>query len=215
MKDPYSILGVSPSASEEQIKIAYRKLAKKYHPDNYQDSPLAQSASEKMKEINEAYDTINHERKNRNNSSNTYSAYGYSSNSNYSNYSGATSTKYADVRNLIKNGRIADAELILDGVQMPNKDGEWHFLKGTILLKKGWSEEAHNHFRTACDMDPNNFEYRQALNHVEGRRSGAYGGYNTAYPNAGSNVGCCNICSGLLCADCCCECCGGDFISCC
>ena len=59
MSDPYSVLGVKPDASDEEIKRAYRELARKYHPDNYQNNPLADLAEEKMKEINEAYDTIN------------------------------------------------------------------------------------------------------------------------------------------------------------
>lgn len=63
MSDPYQVLGVSPSASDEEVKTAYRNLAKKYHPDNYADSPLADLASEKMKEINEAYDSIMRMRK--------------------------------------------------------------------------------------------------------------------------------------------------------
>ena len=58
MKDPYQVLGVSPSASDQEIKKAYRDLARKYHPDSYVDNPLAELAQEKMKEINEAYDTI-------------------------------------------------------------------------------------------------------------------------------------------------------------
>ena len=58
MNDPYKVLNVSPSASDEEVKKAYRDLARKYHPDNYHDNPLADLAQEKMKEINEAYDTI-------------------------------------------------------------------------------------------------------------------------------------------------------------
>ena len=62
MKDPYSVLGVSQSASDDEIKKAYRELARKYHPDNYQNNPLADLAEEKMKEINEAYDAITKQR---------------------------------------------------------------------------------------------------------------------------------------------------------
>ena len=57
MRDPYSVLGVSQNASDDEVKKAYRELARKYHPDNYQNNPLADLAEEKMKEINEAYDT--------------------------------------------------------------------------------------------------------------------------------------------------------------
>ena len=57
-KDPYKILGVSPTASDAEIKSAYKELVKKYHPDQYQDNPLADVAEEKMSEINAAYDQI-------------------------------------------------------------------------------------------------------------------------------------------------------------
>jgi len=62
MNDPYQILGVSENASDEEIKKAYRELARKYHPDNYHDNPLADLAQEKMKEINAAYEQITKER---------------------------------------------------------------------------------------------------------------------------------------------------------
>ena len=62
MNDPYKVLGVSPSATDEQIKDAYRQLARKYHPDNYVNNPLSDLATEKMKEINEAYDAITKQR---------------------------------------------------------------------------------------------------------------------------------------------------------
>ena len=63
MTDPYKVLGVSPGASDDEIKDAYRRLARKYHPDNYVNNPLSDLATEKMKEINEAYDEIQRQRK--------------------------------------------------------------------------------------------------------------------------------------------------------
>ena len=58
MNDPYQILGVPETASDEEVKRAYRELARKYHPDNYHDNPLADLAQEKMKDINAAYEQI-------------------------------------------------------------------------------------------------------------------------------------------------------------
>ena len=56
--NPYEVLGVSPSASAEEIREAYMKLVKKYHPDRYQDSDLKKQAEDKMKQINAAYDQL-------------------------------------------------------------------------------------------------------------------------------------------------------------
>ncbi|MBQ3951898.1 MAG: J domain-containing protein, partial [Oscillospiraceae bacterium] len=75
MRDPYEVLGVSRNASDAEIKKAYRELVRKYHPDNYHDNPLSDLAEEKMKEINEAYDTV---QKQRASASSGYSSYGRS-----------------------------------------------------------------------------------------------------------------------------------------
>jgi curved DNA-binding protein CbpA len=185
-------------------------MAKKYHPDNYSGSPLSDLASEKMKEVNEAYDTIMNERRHRKSGTDFNSA-GYNPNYNSGSNSG---TGYSDVRNLIMSGRIADAEQILNGVPPESRNAEWYFLKGTVLYKRGWLEEAYNHFSRACQMDPNNAEYRAAMNQATNQRNGAYGGYNPNVPNAGGCTAC-DACSSLICADCCCECMGGDLIPCC
>lgn len=208
MADPYKVLGVSPSATDEEIKDAYRKLAKKYHPDQYADSPLAELAGEKMKEINEAYDTIVSQRKNR-------AAGGYTSAGGYNNVRGSGSSGFSDVRNYIMAGRIADAEQLLNGVPVESRNAEWYFLKGSVLYRRGWLEEAKEHFTRACQMDPGNPEYQAALNQAMNQRSGVYGGYNPNMNTHMSSCNTCDICNGLICADCCCECMGGDLIPCC
>ena len=81
MTDPYVTLGVSRSASDEEIKKAYRELARKYHPDNYANNPLADLAQEKMKEINEAYSQIEKERSSGSATQGQYSAYSSSGSS--------------------------------------------------------------------------------------------------------------------------------------
>ena len=180
------------------MKEAYRSLAKKYHPDQY---------DEKMKEINEAYDAITAQRKA---GSGQGRAGGYS----YNNVGGSRGSAFSDVRSLIMSGRIADAEQILNGVPPERRNAEWYFLKGSVLYRRGWLEEAKDHFSRACQLDPGNGEYSAALNQAMNQRGGMYGGYN---PNQSMNGSCntCDMCSGLLLADCCCECMGGDLIRCC
>ncbi len=200
LNNPYEVLGVSQNATDDEIKAAYRKLAKKYHPDNYTDSPLADVAEEKMKQVNEAYDTINEMRKQ---GRTNY----YSGSASSGSYGGYTSTKYVDVRNYIQSGRLDDAQQILNGVPEYSRDGEWYFLMGMIFYKKGWVEQAYNYFQRACNMEPNNGEFRAALNRMNAQRSYNPGRYNTA--NTGG-CSCCDICTGLMCADCCCNCMGGN-----
>ncbi len=163
MTNPYEVLGVSPDASDEEIKKAYRELAKKYHPDNYANSPLADVAEQKMKEVNEAYDEINRMRqKGKGTGSTAGNTGGYSSN-------GSTSQFYS-VRIYIQRNMIREAEQILDTTPEGNRTAEWHYLKGMCAFRKGWSDQANMYFNTACNMDPNNAEYLRHLRGIYVRR---------------------------------------------
>ena len=220
MTDPYQVLGVSPSATDEQIKNAYRELARKYHPDNYVNNPLADLAQEKMKEINEAYDQIQRQRKQQQQS---YSGQA-SANRGYSNavysrqsYSGQGRSQFADIRQLLNSNRLSEAEELLEGIPQQRRDAEWYYLRGRVFYVHGWLDQAYSYYTRAVQMNPGNAEYQTALNQLmwqrnTGRPSGGYGDYRNVQSGGMSG---CDMCSGLICADCCCECMGGDLISCC
>lgn len=194
MKDPYEVLGVSRTASDSEIKTAYRELVKKYHPDNYANNPLADLASEKMKEINEAYDSITRARSQGGGSSGGSGSYqrygsGRSSNSNGS---------YAQVRSYINANRLDEAESLLNAAV--NRDAEWYYLKGTVAYRRGWLDEARQNYQTACAMVPGNFEYQNALRTVQG----GYTPYRqTNYQRSDMDTAC-DICNALLCLNCLC-----------
>ncbi len=206
MTDPYKVLGVSYNATDDEIKKAYRELVKKYHPDNYHNSPLADLANEKMQEINEAYDMIQKQRA----AGSSHSGFGRQ---NQGGASQNANPNLVRVRQLISEGRYAESEIVLDSVLSSERGAEWHFLKGIICAQRGNHFDAAGHIKRACEIDPYNAEYRDAYNKIKNMQAN-YGGYNTSRTSGG---GCstCDICTGLLCADCLCECCGGDIISCC
>lgn len=194
MRDPYEVLGVSKNATQDEIKSAYRKLAKQYHPDKYIGNPLADLAAEKFKEINEAYDTL----------TGGNGAYKQAGNS------GQSAGAFAQVRNLINLNSLDEAERILDNSS--DRNAEWFFLKGSLYIRRGWHEQGVNFLRQAVNLDPYNSEYRRTLSAIESQRM-QYRDVGRGMTSDTSQM--CNCCSNLICADCCCECMGGDLISCC
>ncbi len=209
MNDPYSVLGVAPSASDDEVKKAYRDLARKYHPDNYHDNPLADLASEKMKEINEAYDTITKSRE----SGGSYGGSAYQSQSYQQSYqqsySGGSSA-YATIRNLINANQLDQASNMLSG--MSNHDAEWNYLMGSVCWRRGWMDQAARYFRAAATMEPGNIEYRNAVQYMN---SGGQAYRPSGMGGSMTSSDACTVCNSLICADCCCEMMGGDLIPCC
>lgn len=200
MKDPYEVLNINPSASDEEVKKAYREMARKYHPDNYRDNPLSDLAQEKMKEVNQAYDSIMKMREGGSASRASSGSAGYS------NTRPGGMGVYTQIRNAIDAGNLAAAEQMLNGLS--NRTAEWYFLNGSIAYHKGWLDEAQRNYQMACSMEPANAEYRQALMYMQG------GGPVNRQSNYGGGMSTCDCCSSLICADCCCECMGGNLIPC-
>ena len=189
MRDPYSVLGVSQNASDDEVKKAYRELARKYHPDNYQNNPLADLAEEKMKEINEAYDTITKQR------TGGYSGGTSGSYGGYQQSYASSNPAYTRIRNLINAGDLNQAEQLL--YEVGQKDGEWYFLSGSVAYRKGWLDEALQNYTRAVQMEPNNIEYQQALALM---RRGAMGGYR---PAGYGGTAQCDPCTTYLCCSLC------------
>lgn len=192
--NPYEVLGVREGASQDEIKKAYRALVKKYHPDQFTDNPLKELANEKLREINDAYDTL---MKNA------------STNGSYSSANSNTN-EFSEIRMLIQNRNF---NLALDKLStIQNHNAEWHYLMGITYFSLGRADSALNYLNQAVQMDPNNFEYRQALSNLTQRNRGYSSPYNTNNVN-GMNA--CSCCMDLWCLDSLCECCGGDIIGCC
>lgn len=201
MRDPYEVLGISQNASDEEVKKAYRNLARKYHPDNYQDNPLADLAEEKMKEINEAYDLITKARSGGSMGGGYNSSYGSGTAYQSSGYT-AGGSEFSHVRQHINSGNLDAAEQILQGCA--SKNGEWYFLMGSIAYRRGWLDEARQNYQIACRMEPSNPEYQQALHMMQ---RGGYG-YHAENNMTGGSCDSMDCCTTLMCMNCLCGGCG-------
>lgn len=209
MRNPYEVLGVKEGTNAEGIKKAYKDLVRKYHPDQYQNNPLSDLAEEKLKEINEAYDYLMKKTQS-NNGSNGYSR---QEEPRYRNSQEDGGRGYYDqARAYINIGNVAAAEEILNGLSF--RGGEWYYLKGLIFMRRGWYNEAVTNLKTAVDMEPSNYEFRDALNRVMNSNRQYQ---STVYDRRGYSTGpdMCSMCQCIICSDCCCECMGGDLINCC
>lgn len=192
MNDPYRTIGVSRNADEDEIKRTYRKLVKKYHPDRYQHSSLANEATEKMKEINRAYDAIMKEKHEQ--TPYIRDGYAYDKRSedckDENTYEDAEISVYQRVRLLIKKFAFTEAENILGKIPPTERLAEWYYLMGLISYNKGRLEDANNYIETAYSMDSSNTEYYRTYTAIKNQRSGT--GKHTSGYGCGDCFGTCD-----------------------
>ena len=209
MTNPYEVLGVKQTATDEEVKAAYKEMVKKYHPDRHTNNPLGDLAEEKLRQVNAAYDEIQAQRSGKSSaygsgySNGAGAGYGAGSAWNGGFSSAAPSPEFARVRQDIDAGRLDEAQAKLQRIQ--TRTAEWIFLDGMISYRRGWYDDAVSKVQQAVYMDPRNQEYGRALNQLTnagtGYRNTAYGrGYRT------NDDMLCTACQLYICADCCCDC---------
>ena len=177
IEDPYKVLGVSPDASDEEIKRAYRALAKKYHPDR---NPGDEEAARKMQQVNAAYEQIKNPQKQQPN----YGGYSYGGYDPFGGQYQQTSQEdqyFQGVRNYIRFGKFREALNMLDN--MTDRSARWYYYSALAHNGLGNQVTALEHIRKAVSMEPDNYEYLDALNRIEHggaayrQRSGDFGGF--------------------------------------
>ena len=232
MKNPYDVLGVSQNASEDEIKKAYRKLSRTYHPDANINNPNKAQAEEKFKEIQQAYQQIMQEREQGTGGQSTYGGSSYGSQGGYGGYGGfggfggfggydggrSRSSQNAswseeDVRmqaaeNYIRNRAFAEALHVLS--EISQHTARWYYLSAMANSGQGNNIIAKEHAQKAAEMEPGNMAYRQLLQQLENGGQW-YQTMGEAYGNPfeGGGDWCMKLCMLNLFCNCCC---GGRVI---
>ena len=147
-KNPYDVLGVSPEATDDEIKKAYRELSRKYHPDANVDNPLKDLAEEKFKEVQEAYDTIVKERENGGgyhygygNAGSYTTGSGSYGNSGYGGAGSTTSVERQAVYKFINNRRYQEALNLLN--RLEDRNAEWYYFSAAANARRWETMSLH------------------------------------------------------------------------
>lgn len=213
MRDPYEVLGVSRGATDEEIKKAYRKLSRQYHPDSNVNSAHPEIAEEKFKEVQQAYNQIMKEKQqgytggyqnsssqNRSGGSYGYGQSGYRQDTSSGGYA-ENSEHMQAAASFIQNGQFAEALNLLNSMSSGERTARWYYYAAMANQGVGNNVQAMDYARTAVQMEPSNMEYRQFLQNLE------FGG--VWYQDMGSSYhkpfsSAMNICLTLLCLSMCC-----------
>ncbi len=211
-KNPFVILGVGETCTQNELYDAYRAQRNKYADLRFEPGDVGADACAKLEEIEQAYaeakDIL---------SSRFDIKY--------------TGENLGDADRAIKEGKLDEAQSILDNCT--NRTAEWHYLQAAVFYRKNWTSDALKQLEYACQKDPSNEKYADAkksmLNHIKANTTAqgnsfyngekrqdsdrSYSDMNGQSTTRGCTA--CDCCSSLICADCCCECMGGDLISCC
>ncbi|MGN1139808.1 MAG: DnaJ domain-containing protein [Oliverpabstia sp.] len=202
MLDPYSVLGVSRDASMDEIKKAYRKLSRKYHPDANINNPNKEEAEEKFKQVQQAYDQIVKERE-QGASQNSWSG-GFGGG--YQTQDDQRSMEMRAAANYINAAHYQEALNVLN--RMTERNGEWYYYHAIASAGAGNTANAMEDARRAVEMEPNNMQYQQLYQQLQ---SGGQwyqnmgNGYGYERPGNGLGSCCCQcLCLNMLCPGCCC-----------
>ena len=239
MRDPYQVLGVSRSATEEEIKKAYKALSRRYHPDANINNPNKDQAEEKFKEIQQAYQQIMKERTSGygyGSAGSSTGSYGGSSYGGYGDFGGfggfedffggafqgrgysGSSTGYEEdnyiraAGNYVRNGYYKEARNVLDGMGEDKRNARWYYYSALAHAGLGNQVSALEHARKASSMEPSNADYRNLVNQFENGGSWyQQKQYTYGQPYSVGNGLCMKLCiANLLCN----LCCGGGGLCC-
>ena len=202
--NPYSVLGVNPSATDEEIKKAYRELSKKYHPDANVNYPNKDEFEEKFKEVQAAYTAIMDQRQGKVPGGTEFWGNGYGYQGQAQSQTQSQDQQYMQAAvGYIQNGYYKEGLNVLEEVQ--DRRGPWFYYSAYANYKLGNNAVALEHAKAACAFEPNNFYYALLLNQMQGgevryqQRSYQYGGN----PRSRQNV-CAEACATMICINMCC-----------
>lgn len=210
MTDPYKLLGVERTASDEEIKKAYRALSRKYHPDANVNNPNKAQAEEMFKAVQLAYDQIMKERQ----GGGSYSQFGGDAYGGYGGYGGfggqaqrddsATAIHLQAAANYVRSGHYREALNVLNG--MEERPSQWYYISAIANSGIGNNITALEHARQAVSMEPGNFEYQQLVQRLE-MGGQWYQTRGTDYGRPLANMDCCTqLCFMNLLCNCCFRC---------